>query len=241
MGSSFRWTAPESVVLKDLGNSEPGAPETFQWINLMRGDTMLMSLTNHRYLATKPNAPGPVTATATGPNPARQGGACFKWQEVSRPVEQTKKGVSRTAQSPKESVEFFPVSDVRLLDGPFSRAVEVNRQYLLAHDPDRLLAPFLREAGLEPKARPYGNWESGGLDGHTAGHYLSALSLMIASGADRDGEFRRRLNYMVDELAKIQKANGDGYLGGIPGSRGYWKQIADGDVGRHLAKVGPLV
>ena len=50
----------------------------------MRGDTMLMSLTNHRYLATKPNSPGPVTATATGPNPARKGGACFKWKEVDR-------------------------------------------------------------------------------------------------------------------------------------------------------------
>ncbi len=74
--------SPESVVLKDLGDAEPGDAETFQWINLMRGDTMLMSLTNHRYLATKPNSPGPVTATATGPNPARKGGACFKWKNL---------------------------------------------------------------------------------------------------------------------------------------------------------------
>jgi hypothetical protein len=41
-----------------------------------------MSLTNHRYLATKPNNPGLVTATATGPQPARKGGACFKWKAV---------------------------------------------------------------------------------------------------------------------------------------------------------------
>jgi len=41
---------------------------------------MLMSLTNHRYLATRPNEPGAVTATATGPMPARKGGACFKWR-----------------------------------------------------------------------------------------------------------------------------------------------------------------
>jgi hypothetical protein len=34
----------------------------------MRGDTMLMSLDNHRYLATKPNEPGPVTVS---PPPAR--------------------------------------------------------------------------------------------------------------------------------------------------------------------------
>jgi hypothetical protein len=48
----------------------------------MRGDTMLMSLTHHRYLATKPNEPGPVTATATGPTPARKGGECFKWSAL---------------------------------------------------------------------------------------------------------------------------------------------------------------
>jgi hypothetical protein len=41
-----------------------------------------MSLVNHRYLASKPNAPGPVTATATGPSPARKGGAEFRWKIV---------------------------------------------------------------------------------------------------------------------------------------------------------------
>ncbi|HYW79350.1 MAG TPA: glycoside hydrolase family 127 protein, partial [Thermoguttaceae bacterium] len=207
-------TNPESVVLKDLGGVEPSDAEIFQWINLMRGDTMLMSLMNHRYLATKPNSPGPVTATATGPNPARKGGVCFEWREVTTSV----------------TASFFPLKDVRLLEGPFSDAVKANRQYLLAHDPDRLLAPFRREAGLEPKARPYGNWESGGLDGHTAGHYLSALSLMMASGADPDGKFRRRLDYMIGELAQIQEANGNGYLGGIPGSRDYWASVAEGHV-----------
>ncbi|MHB8861153.1 MAG: family 43 glycosylhydrolase [Pirellulaceae bacterium] len=74
-------SSPERVVLEEIGEAEPGEAKTFQWINLMRGDTMLMSLTNHRYLATKPNSPGAVTATATGPSPARKGGACFKWQE----------------------------------------------------------------------------------------------------------------------------------------------------------------
>ena len=48
----------------------------------MRGDTMLMSLTNHRYLATKPNSPGPVTVNATGPTAARKSGAEFKWKIV---------------------------------------------------------------------------------------------------------------------------------------------------------------
>jgi len=127
--------------------------------------------------------------------------------------------------------QMLPLTSVRLLDGPFADAVKANRTYLLALDPDRLLAPFLREAGLESKAKPYGNWESIGLDGHTAGHYLSALSTMIASGADTpEGELRRRLDYMVSELERCQKAWGNGYVGGVPGSRELWKSVAAGRV-----------
>ena len=35
---------------------------------------MLMSLVNHRYLAAKPNEPGPVTVSATGSRPDRKDG-----------------------------------------------------------------------------------------------------------------------------------------------------------------------
>jgi len=127
--------------------------------------------------------------------------------------------------------QMLPLASVRLLEGPFADAVKANRTYLLALEPDRLLAPYLREAGLEPKAKPYGNWESSGLAGHTGGHYLSALSTMIASGADTpDGELRRRLDYMISELERCQKASGDGYVGGVPGSRELWKAVAAGRV-----------
>lgn len=129
-----------------------------------------------------------------------------------------------------QAAQLFPLKDVRLLESPFFNAVEINRQYLLAHDIDRLLAPFRREAGLEAKAKPYGNWESMGLDGHTAGHYLSGISLMIASGADPDGELQRRLEAIIDELAQIQKFNGDGYIGGVPGSKELWSRIAEGQI-----------
>lgn len=78
----FVSAAGEAAELKDLGGKPPGDAESFQWVNLMRGDTMLMSLVNHRYLATKPNEPGPVTVSATGPRPARKGGECFKWKAV---------------------------------------------------------------------------------------------------------------------------------------------------------------
>jgi hypothetical protein len=72
----------EKVSLKDLGGKAPGETESFQWVNLMRGDTMLMSLVSHRYLTTKPGSPGPVTVLSTGPRPDRKEGSCFKWQAV---------------------------------------------------------------------------------------------------------------------------------------------------------------
>lgn len=132
------------------------------------------------------------------------------------------------------TANFFPLSSVRLLQSPFAQAVKSNRDYLLAHDPDRLLAPFLREAGLPAKATTYGNWENTGLDGHTAGHYLSALAFKVASGDDTsDGELARRLDYMLDELERCQNAHGDGYLGGVPGSRELWDQIKAGQINAH--------
>jgi hypothetical protein len=69
----------EATVLRDLGRAHPGAAEAFQWVNLMRGDTMLMSLTNHRYLDTTPDAPGPVRVTSLGPTGARRSGAELRW------------------------------------------------------------------------------------------------------------------------------------------------------------------
>jgi len=74
--------ADGAVTLKNVAGAAPGDAESFQWVNLMRGDTMLMSLVNHRYLVAKPDNSGPVTATATGPSPARKGGQCFKWKAI---------------------------------------------------------------------------------------------------------------------------------------------------------------
>lgn len=137
-----------------------------------------------------------------------------------------------TVITPDLPAEILPLASVRLLEGsPFPAAVRANRDYLLALDPDRLLAPFRREVGLPAKAEPYGNWESGGLDGHTAGHYLSALAVMIASGDDTsDGQLAQRLDHMLAELQACQDAAGNGYLGGVPGSRALWEAVAAGQV-----------
>jgi DUF1680 family protein len=125
-----------------------------------------------------------------------------------------------------QAADLFPLADVRLKPGPFLDAQSTDLNYLMGMEPDRLLAPFLREAGLEPRKPTYGNWESTGLDGHMGGHYLSALALMYASTGDT--ELLRRLNYFVAELKRAQQANGDGYVGGIPGGRQAWRDIAAG-------------
>lgn len=120
----------------------------------------------------------------------------------------------------------FPLSRVTLLDSPFARAAAVDLEYVLAMDPDRLLAPVLREAGLEPRAAGYGNWEDSGLDGHIGGHYLSALALLaVVTGEE---EPRRRFEYLVSELARAQNAIGTGYVGGIPGGAALFEQLRGG-------------
>lgn len=124
------------------------------------------------------------------------------------------------------AADRFPLADVRLTAGPFLAAQNANRQYLMALDADKLLAPFRREAGLPLKQPSYGNWESSGLDGHMGGHYLSALALMYASTGD--AAVLERLNYAIAELKACQQANGNGYLGGIPGGSAAWQDIAKG-------------
>ena len=125
-------------------------------------------------------------------------------------------------------LKSFPLSSVQLLESPFKQAQQTDMKYMLALDPDRLLAPYLREAGIEPKANNYGNWENTGLDGHLGGHYLTALALMYA--ATDNQELLQRLNYMIDQLEICQQKSGDGYIGGTPGGKAMWQEIAKGNI-----------
>jgi len=128
----------------------------------------------------------------------------------------------------------FPLGDVKLLDGPFKQARDLNMQTLLKYDVDRLLAPYRKEAGLSEKAKCYPNWD--GLDGHVGGHYLSAMAINYA--ATGNAECKKRMDHMISELKACQDANalkypdwGVGYVGGIPNSAGLWPKIKAGEVG----------
>jgi DUF1680 family protein len=124
--------------------------------------------------------------------------------------------------------EPFDQADVRLLDSPFKAAMENDRDYLLRLEPDRFLAWFRKEAGLEPKAKVYSGWEARGVAGHCLGHYLSACSEMFrATGDDR---MRERVAYVVNELAECQKANGDGYVAAIPDGKKAFAAMKVGEV-----------
>ena len=126
----------------------------------------------------------------------------------------------------------FPLGDVTLLDGPFKQARDLNIKVLLEYDVDRLFATFRKEAGLPKKAELFPNWE--GLDGHVAGHYLSAMSMNYV--AVKNEECRKRMEYIISELRECQEANGKrypdwgkGYVGGVPASDTIWSTLKDGD------------
>ncbi len=115
------------------------------------------------------------------------------------------------------AVRPFPLEQVRLGPGPFRDARDRNSRYLLSLPQDRLLHTFRVNAGLPSSAEPLGGWEKPDceLRGHfTGGHYLSACALTYA--ATGDVAFQTQANAIVAELAKCQKALGNGYLSAFP-------------------------
>ena len=108
----------------------------------------------------------------------------------------------------------FEITDVRLLEGSFLHATEMNEGILLNYKPDRFLAKFRLEAGLEANAEHYHGWEDNTIAGHSLGHYLTAISLMYQTTGRQ--EYRDRAIYITDELSLCQDADGEGYLGAFP-------------------------
>lgn len=131
-------------------------------------------------------------------------------------------------------VTLFPLSATPLLNGEFKRHQEVNRAYLRTLDPDRLLSWCRVEAGLDPKAPPYGGWESGDnpkllrLPGHILGFYLSAASMMCQACGDE--VLRKNIAYAVAGLAEVQRANGNGYLLPTVDGKQLFREVAEGHI-----------
>jgi len=139
-------------------------------------------------------------------------------------------GGTKYKVAPKVPIEAhaFSLKDVRLLDGPFKKAMDLDAKYLLDLEPDRMLSRLHEHAGLEPKGKVYDGWEALGLSGHILGHYLSACSMMYAASGDE--RFLKRVNYLVDEVALCQKAHGNGYVGGVLEAKRIFAEVARGEI-----------
>lgn len=136
----------------------------------------------------------------------------------------------------------FPLGDITLLDGPLKHARDLNVQVLLKYDCDRMLAPYRKEAGLQPRKPSYPNWD--GLDGHVGGHYLSALAINAATGNE---ECRKRMEYMISELQLVLDANNQrpeawchNYIGGVPNSAKMWTAFSKGDFEPYFGTWAPF-
>jgi DUF1680 family protein len=111
----------------------------------------------------------------------------------------------------------FPLTDVRLGDGPCKASQEVNRKLLHELPLDGLLYNFRKNAGFETPGQSLGGWELPDVElrGHFTGHFLSASALMYQSTGDE--ELKKKAGAMVAEMARCQKAlNNNGYLSAYP-------------------------
>lgn len=133
-----------------------------------------------------------------------------------------------TSAQLQQRIETFPIKDIRLGESIFLDYQQADINYLMGLNADRLLAPYLKGAGLKPKANNYTNWENTGLDGHIGGHYLSALAYMYAATGNK--EIERRMDYYLSELKRCQDARADGYLGGVSNGNKIWQEIAEGKI-----------
>jgi DUF1680 family protein len=141
----------------------------------------------------------------------------------------------------------FDLNKVTLLDSPMKTAQDLNFKTLLSYDVDRLLTPFVRQAGLTTgtyadwtsKHPNFSNWGGNGFDlsGHVGGHYLSALALAYAACHDTDTrqQLKNRLDYMIGVLKDCQDAFDNdttglkGFIGGQP-INNVWQKLYQGNI-----------
>ncbi len=112
--------------------------------------------------------------------------------------------------------EPFDLKDVRLLDGPFKHAMDLDIRYLKSLPPARLLRNFRVTAGLPTDAEPLGGWEEPNCEvrGHFVGHYLTACAM--AYRATGDTELKANADAVVAGMGECQARFPSGYLSAFP-------------------------
>lgn len=120
-------------------------------------------------------------------------------------------------------VKSFDLKDVRLLPSRFRENMMRDSVWMASIEVDRLLHSFRTNAGVFAgreggymTVKKLGGWES--LDcelrGHTTGHLLSAYGLMYAATGSE--QFKQKGDSLVNGLAEVQTALGNGYLSAYP-------------------------
>ena len=121
---------------------------------------------------------------------------------------------SNQASEPLEkALEDFSMSDIELLDSYEKNAFEKEIKYLKNLDADKLLRGFCDIGGIESTAEKYGGWETSSIQGHTLGHYLTAVSQGYATSGDK--KLKEIADHIVAVLAECQNKD-SGYLAAIP-------------------------
>ncbi|MDO5481799.1 MAG: glycoside hydrolase family 127 protein [Bacteroidaceae bacterium] len=128
--------------------------------------------------------------------------------------------------------QHFDLNEVTLLDGPVKTMLETNNDHLLQYDADRLMTPFIRQAGLSKKSSSkYYGWETKhpsfsnwglsdwSLEGHVGGHYMSALALAYA--ATNDATMKAKMKERLDYCLAIMKDCQDAYANNTKGLKGF--------------------
>jgi DUF1680 family protein len=101
---------------------------------------------------------------------------------------------------------------VRITDAFLENAFRLELKYLNELDVDKLLCGFLETGGAAARTGRYPGWESTEIQGHTLGHYMTAISQ--AYGETKDEVFLRKIEYTLSELRRSQHE--DGYLFASP-------------------------
>jgi DUF1680 family protein len=124
--------------------------------------------------------------------------------------------INFTRKAAPKRVAAFSMEQVRITDGPYKQASDVNLAYLQRLDVDRLVHNFRVNAGLPSFAKPLGGWEAPDceLRGHFVGHFLSACALANASTGDQ--AIKQKGTAVVAALAECQQKLGGGYLSAFP-------------------------
>jgi DUF1680 family protein len=115
------------------------------------------------------------------------------------------------------------MQNVTLLDKYEQNAFQKEVKYLKSLDKNRLLKGFCEIAGRQMNAEKYGGWETSNIQGHTLGHYITAVAQAYASSGDI--ELKAITDYMISVLKECQQENG--YLHAIPES--HYDKLEVGD------------